>query len=70
MSDEAYFYLDRHVNKQNCRIWASRNIQALHERPLHGSHVTVWYGVTIHGIIGPFFFKDEDRDCAMVTGKL
>jgi len=35
MSDEAHFYLDGYVNKQNCRFWAAQNPRELHQRPLH-----------------------------------
>ena len=70
MSDEAHFYLNGHVNKPNCRIWESGKPQALHERPLHGSAVTAWCNVTMHRIIVPFFFEDEDWDSVMVTGEL
>ena len=31
-----------YVNKQNCRIWGSRNPQVMEERPLHPENVTVW----------------------------
>ena len=31
MSEEAHLYLDGFVNKQNCRIWATENPQAVKE---------------------------------------
>ena len=67
MSDEAHFDLSGYVNKQNCRIWARQNPYAIHERPLHDVRVTVWCGVTMRGIIGPFFFEDENGNCVTVN---
>lgn len=57
MSDEAHFYLDGFVNKQNCRHWATENPHELHQRPLHSLKVTVWCAVSSTRIIGPYFFE-------------
>ena len=69
MSDEAHFYLQGFVNKQNCRIWARENPETVEERPAHGVRVTVWCGVTIRGIAGPFFFEDEEGNCVTVNAE-
>lgn len=29
--DEAYFHLNGYVNKQNCRIWGTENLTAMHQ---------------------------------------
>ncbi|GFX04797.1 uncharacterized protein TNCV_2247801 [Trichonephila clavipes] len=34
-SDEAIFWLNGYVNKQNCRIWSEANPQVYVETPLH-----------------------------------
>ncbi|GFV16887.1 hypothetical protein TNCV_3979231 [Trichonephila clavipes] len=34
-SDEAHFWLNGYVNKQNCRIWSEANLQVYVEAPLH-----------------------------------
>ena len=57
MSDEAHFYLNGTVNKQNFRYWASENSHKLHQRPLHSPKVTVWCVLEKCGIFGPFFFE-------------
>ena len=41
MSDEAHFYLNGFVNKQNCRIWAIENKHVVKECASHGFHVSV-----------------------------
>lgn len=56
-SDEAHFWLNGFVNKQNCRFWCENNPQEIHEKPLHPEKVTVWCGLWSGGIIGPYFFK-------------
>lgn len=69
MSDEAHFYLDGMVSKQNCRIWAEENPMEVHEQGLHGLYVTVWCGITMRGIVGPYFFENEEGDRVTVTGE-
>ncbi|GFU41316.1 uncharacterized protein TNCV_3011391 [Trichonephila clavipes] len=41
-SDEAHFWLNGYVNKQNCRIWNEANPQVYVETPLHPEKLTVW----------------------------
>ena len=57
MSDEANFYLNGMVNKQNCRYWAVENPSENYERPLHSPKVTVWCGVSERSVVGPYFFE-------------
>ena len=67
-SDEAPFNLGRYVNKQNCRIWGTENPHAYIEKPTHAKGVTVWCGFLFRGIIGPFFFENEERKVVTVNG--
>jgi hypothetical protein len=60
MTDESHFRLFGCVNNENFRYWAEENPQQLHQRLLHTPRVTVWCGVTNFGVIGPYFFEDED----------
>ena len=61
-SDETYFDFGGYVNKQNYRIWSTENPHAYIEKPTHPSpRVTVWCGFWSRGIIGPFFFENEQR---------
>ncbi|GFX84437.1 uncharacterized protein TNCV_1602301 [Trichonephila clavipes] len=59
-SDEAHFWLNGYVNKQNCRIWSEANPQVYVETPLHPEKLTVWCALWAGGIIGPCFFKNDE----------
>ncbi|GFW98073.1 hypothetical protein TNCV_2491291 [Trichonephila clavipes] len=43
--DEAHFWLNGYVNKQNCRIWSEANPQVYVETPLHPEKLTVWFAL-------------------------
>ncbi|GFW26662.1 uncharacterized protein TNCV_2850521 [Trichonephila clavipes] len=59
-SDEAHFWLNGYVNKQNCCIWSEANPQVSVETPLHPEKLTVWCALWAGGIIGPYFFKNDE----------
>ncbi|GFV20350.1 transposable element Tc3 transposase [Trichonephila clavipes] len=67
-SDEAHFLLNGYVNKQNCRIWSEANPQVYVETPLHPEKLTVWCALWAGGIIGPYFFKNDEGHNATVNG--
>ncbi|GFT88613.1 putative transposable element [Trichonephila clavipes] len=77
-SDEAHFWLNGYVNKQNCHIWSEANPQVYVETPLHPEKLTVWCALWAGGIIGPYFKNDEghnvtvngDRYRAIITNFL
>ncbi|GFY26704.1 hypothetical protein TNCV_2880321 [Trichonephila clavipes] len=50
-SDEAHFWLNGYVNKQNCRIWSEANPQVYVETPLHPEKLTVWCALWPGGIL-------------------
>ncbi|GFU62558.1 hypothetical protein TNCV_1313941 [Trichonephila clavipes] len=49
--DEAHFWLNGYVNKQNCRIWSEANPQVYVETPLHPEELTVWCALWACGIL-------------------
>ncbi|GFV22178.1 transposable element Tc3 transposase [Trichonephila clavipes] len=72
-SDDAHFWLNGYVNKQNCRIWSEANPQVHVETPLQPEKLTVW--CAFYGLVESFFKNDEghnvtvngDRYRAMIT---
>ncbi|GFV73779.1 putative DD41D transposase [Trichonephila clavipes] len=67
-SDEAHFWLNFYVNKQNCHIWSEANPQVYVETPLHPEKLTVWCVLWAGGIIGPYFFKNDEGHNVTVNG--
>ncbi|GFU88544.1 uncharacterized protein TNCV_4442211 [Trichonephila clavipes] len=67
-SDEAHFWLNGYVNKQNCRIWSEANPQVYVETSLHPEKLTVWCALWAGGIIGPYFFKNDEGHNVTVNG--
>ncbi|GFW37207.1 uncharacterized protein TNCV_5021051 [Trichonephila clavipes] len=49
--DEAHFWLNGYVNKQNCRIWSEANPQVYVVTPLHPEKLTVWCALWAGGIL-------------------
>ncbi|GFT30269.1 uncharacterized protein TNCV_3467161 [Trichonephila clavipes] len=50
-SDEAHFWLNGYVNKQNYRIWSEANPQVYVETLLHPEKLTVWCALWAGGIL-------------------
>ncbi|GFW85548.1 hypothetical protein TNCV_852001 [Trichonephila clavipes] len=50
-NDEAHFWLNGYVNKQNCRISSEANPQVYVETPLHPEKLTVWCVLWAGGIL-------------------
>lgn len=67
-SDEAHFWLNGFVNKQNCRFWCEENPQEILEKPLHPEKLTVWCALHAGGVIGPYFFTDAEGGTVTVNG--
>ena len=67
-SGEAHFDLGEYINKQNCRILGTENLHAYIEKPTNPKRITVWCGFWSRGIIGPFFFENEQGEVVTVNG--
>ena len=59
-SDEANFYLNGTVSTKNSRFWGIPPPPELHQQPLHSRKCTAWCALSARGIIGPFWFEDEE----------
>ncbi|GFX20795.1 uncharacterized protein TNCV_78521 [Trichonephila clavipes] len=56
------------VEWQNCRIWSEANPQVYVETPLHPEKLIVWCALWAGGIIGPYFFKNDEGHNVTVNG--
>lgn len=68
-SDEAHFCLNGYVNKQNMRYWEENNPRQVLEKQLYPQKVTVWCGLWAGGIIGPYFFENDNGERVTVNGE-
>ncbi|GFW40022.1 transposable element Tc3 transposase [Trichonephila clavipes] len=50
------------------RIWSEANPQLYVETPLHPEKLTVWCALWAGGIIGPYFFKNDEGHNVTVNG--
>ena len=55
-NNEAYFTLSGYF-----RVCSSENPQVIEEKPLQSEKATVWYALWSEGVIGPYFFENDDR---------
>lgn len=73
-SDEALFYVNGEVNRQNVRYWSQQNPHFVDYSKQQGVHkVMVWCGLWKSHVLGPFFFEDHvngDTYLAMLKDKL
>ncbi|CAH2088989.1 unnamed protein product [Euphydryas editha] len=60
--DEAHFWLNGYVNKQNCHIWSEDYLQSIVETPLHRA---LWAG----GVVSSHVFKNVDGQNITVNGE-
>ncbi|GFU81453.1 transposable element Tc3 transposase, partial [Trichonephila clavipes] len=62
-SDEAHFWLNGYVNKQNCRIWSEANPQVYVETPLHPEKLTVWCALWAGERSLELWFQQDGATC-------
>ena len=66
-SDEAHFMLSGHVNSKNNVFWGTQAPEEVLQRPLYSLKCTAWVAISKHGIIGPYWFEDENEKALTVT---
>ena len=73
-SDEALFYVNGEVNRQNVRYWSQQNPHFVDYSKQQGAQkVMVWCGLWKTHVLGPFFFDDHvtgDTYLAMLKDQL
>jgi hypothetical protein len=69
MSGEADFHLHGIVNKQNFQYWSDAKSPQTSPRSLYDPKFNVWSAVWSRGVIGPYFFEDEDGKAITVTSQ-
>ena len=67
-SDEAHFDLGGYVNKKICGIWGTENLHAYNQKQKHPKRVTGWCRFWSRGIIGSFFYENEQGEAVTVNG--
>ncbi|PSN51234.1 hypothetical protein C0J52_10549 [Blattella germanica] len=55
------------LKEQNPDICDCENPREVHQRPLHSPKVTVWCAISVNGIIGPYFFQNDEGLTVTVT---
>ena len=66
-SDEAHFLLSGHVNSKNNVYWGTATPEDVTHRPLHSTKCTAWVAISKNGIIGPYWFEDENERAQTVN---
>jgi len=66
-SDEAHFLLSGHVNSNNNVYWGTAPPEDVLQMPLHSTKCTAWVAISKHGIIGPYWFEDENERAQTVN---
>ena len=66
-SDEAHFYLNGQINSKNYIFWGSQKPGEVYEKQFHDLKVTAWVAMSSQGIIGPYFFMDEEENTVTVN---
>ena len=55
-------------NRHNTRIWGLRNPVQIHEHEKDAPKLIMWCAISSAGLIGPFFFHDQEGHSVNVTG--
>ena len=60
-SGEVHFLLSGYVNSKNNVYWGTAPPEEVLQRPLPSVKCTAWVAISKHGIIGPYWFEDENE---------
>ena len=59
-TDEVHFHLDERAISQNYRLWSNEGADLVGHAPLHSAKYIAWCAMSFRGIIGPFWFEDDE----------
>ena len=65
--DEAHFLLSGHVNSKNNIFWGSTPPEFCLQRPLHSVKCTAWVAISKRGVIGSFWFEDDNEQSVTIN---
>ena len=65
--DEAHFLLSGHMNSKNNIFWGRTPTELCLQRPLHSVKCTARVAISKHGIIGLFWFEDDEHSVTINT---
>ena len=68
-SNEAQFLLSGHVNSKNNVFWGTTLPEHCLQKPLHSVKCTTWVALSKHGIIGPFWFEEDNKQSVIINSK-
>lgn len=60
-TDEAHIHLSGYINSQNAIHWGSRRPDDVVTTSLHPTKVTIWCAMSTSGVIGPYFYEDQNQ---------
>ena len=63
------FFLAGHVNSKNNIFWGSTPPEHFLQRSLHSVKCTAWVAISKHGIIGPFWFEDDNERSVAINAE-
>ena len=68
-SDEAVFHTSGKINRHNTRFWGKENPVQVREHQRDSPKLVAWCAISSAGLIGPHFFKNDNRDTVNVSGE-
>ena len=67
-TDEAHCELNGRINSHNAVHWGTQRPSEVLQTPLHSPKVTIWCGLSSSGLLGPYFFEDQNGATVTVNG--
>lgn len=62
-----HFLMSRHVNSKNNLLWGTATANEVLQRPVHLKKSIALLAMSKHGMIGPYWFEDENEELLTIT---